>query len=177
MGPALGIVFGPPKSLKSFLLMDIGLHIAADRPYCGRAVQGGAVVYVTSEGIRGVKRRLIAMRRAMGIEGQGRPFVLVSTMPNLGAGEGDRIALQEKISATLKAEGITVPVRMIALDTMRRAMPGKSENEQKDVSIVVDNCEALGIHFGSWSGWRIIRRVPITSADPDQTPSTRPPIS
>jgi hypothetical protein len=146
MGPALGVVFGPPKSLKSFLLTHIGLHIAADQPFCGRAVQGGAVVYVTSEGIRGVRRRLIAARRALDIEGRKVPFALVSTMPNLGAGEGDRIALQNAIADRLQAIG--APVRMIILDTFRRAMPGKSENEQKDVSIVVDNCEALARAFG-----------------------------
>jgi len=146
MGPALGVVFGPPKSLKSFLLKHIALLIAAGRPFCGRAVQGGAVVYVTSEGIRGVRRRLIAARRAMGIEGQSVPFALVSTMPNLGAGETDRGALQKAIFDTLQS--IEAPLRMIVIDTLRRAMPGKSENEQKDVSIVVNNCEALARAFG-----------------------------
>jgi hypothetical protein len=145
MGPALGVTYGPPKSLKSFLLTHVGLHIADDRPYCGRVVQGGAVVYVTSEGIRGVRRRLIAARRAMDIEGRNVPFALVSTMPNLGAGEADRAALQQAISDALLS--IAAPLRMIAIDTMRRAMPGKSENEQKDVSIVVDNCEALARAF------------------------------
>jgi hypothetical protein len=146
VGPALGVVFGPPKSLKSFLLTHVGLHIAADRPFCGRDVQGGAVAYVTSEGVKGVRRRLIAARRAMGIEGQGVPFALVPTMPNLGAGEADRAALQKAISEGLQNVG--VPVRLIVIDTLRRAMPGKSENEQKDVSIVVDNCEALARAFG-----------------------------
>ena len=148
MGPALGVVFGPPKSLKSFLLKHVGLHIANLRPYCGRTVQGGAVAYVTSEGIRGVKRRLIAARRAMGIEGRNVPFALVSTMPNLGAGEGDRAALQQAISDTFAEKNITVPLRLIVIDTLRRSMPGKSENEQKDVSIVLDNCEASARAFG-----------------------------
>jgi hypothetical protein len=148
MGPALGVVFGPPKSLKSFLLKYVGLHIADFRPFCGRTVQGGAVVYVTSEGIRGVKRRLIAARRAMDIEGRNVPFALVSTMPNLGAGEGDRAALQQVISDKLAAENVTAPLQVIIIDTLRRSMPGKSENEQKDVSIVVDNCEALARAFG-----------------------------
>jgi hypothetical protein len=146
MGPALGVVFGPPKSLKSFLLKHVGLHVADSRSFCGRTVQGGAVVYVTSEGIRGVKRRLIAARRAMDIEGRNVPFALVPTMPNLGAGEADRAVLQEAIAEALANVG--VPLRLIVIDTLRRAMPGKSENEQKDVSIVVDNCEALARAFG-----------------------------
>lgn len=145
MGPALGVTYGPPKSLKSFLLIHVGLHIADNRPYCGRPVQGGAVMYVTSEGILRVRHRLIAARRAMGIEGRNVPFALVSTMPNLGAGEADRADLQQAISDVMRS--IEVPLRMIVIDTMRRAMPGKSENKQEDVSIVIDNCEALARAF------------------------------
>ena len=146
MGPALAIAFGPPKSFKSFLLTDVGLHIAAGREYCGRAVQGGAVIYVTSEGIRGVRRRLVASRRAKGIEGKKMPFALIPAMPNLGTGETDRIELQNEITRNLAKFG-GAPLRMIVIDTMRRAMPGKSENEQKDISILVDNCEALARAF------------------------------
>lgn len=146
MGPALGVVFGPPKSLKSFLLNNIGMHIADNRAFCGRAVQGGGVIIVTSEGIRGVRRRMVAERRALGIEGRGIPFALVAAMPNLGAGPDDRVALQKEIAAAII--GLGVPLRLIVIDTMRRAMPGKSENEQRDVSVVVDNCEALSTAFG-----------------------------
>ena len=67
-------------------------------------------------------------------------------MPNLGAGEADRVAMQKAIAEALKDIG--APLRLIVVDTLRRAMPGKSENEQKDVSIVVDNCEALARAFG-----------------------------
>ena len=148
MGPALGVVFGPPKALKSFLVTNAGLHIAAGREYYGRAVQGGAVAYVTCEGTTGVKRRCVAARQAMGIEGRKVAFFAIYTMPNLGAGSGDRAALQQAISEALAERKVTAPLRLIVIDTMRRAMPGKSENEQKDVSIVLDNCETLAAHFG-----------------------------
>ena len=42
---------------------------------------------------------------------------------------------------------LTVPVRAIVIDTMRRAIPGKSENDQKDVSAFVANCDTLAKHF------------------------------
>jgi hypothetical protein len=60
-GPALHVVYGPPKSFKSFLLQHIYLHIAAGLYYADHKVLQGAVVYVTNEGVRGVKRRLVAM--------------------------------------------------------------------------------------------------------------------
>jgi hypothetical protein len=145
MGPALGVGYGPPKSLKSFLLIHAGLHVASNIPYCGRDVQAGAVVYVTSEGVNGARRRLIAQRRALDLEGKRVPFFLVAAMPNLGAGPRDREELQQKIAD--KLAGLSIPLRMIVIDTMRRAMPGKSENKQEDVSIIVDNCEALASAF------------------------------
>jgi hypothetical protein len=145
MGPALGVGYGPPKSLKSFLLMHALLHVAGNIPYCGRDVQAGAVVYVTSEGVSGARRRLVGARRALGLEGKRVPFFLVPAMPNLGAGPQDREELRRKIAQTL--EGLGVPLRAILLDTMRRAMPGKSENKPEDVSVVVDNCEALARAF------------------------------
>jgi hypothetical protein len=144
MGPALGVVYGPPKSLKSFFATHAGLHIAGNLLYCGREVQSGAVAYVTSEGTRGARRRLVAARRTLGLEGKGVPFFFVPAMPNLGAGAADREELQRKIWARIK-DG--VPLRMLVIDTMRRAMPGKSENKQEDISIIVENCEALAREF------------------------------
>jgi hypothetical protein len=48
------------------------MHVAMGKSYGGRTVQQGAVVYVTSEGVKGVKRRLIAMRRHHGTLRAGR---------------------------------------------------------------------------------------------------------
>ena len=103
------------------------------------------MVIVTSEGVRGVKRRLVAHRRALGLEGKRTPFFLVTVMPNLGAGPDDRAALEKAIKATLKDFG--VPVRLIVIDTLRRATPGKSENKTEDMSIFVENCETLARAF------------------------------
>jgi AAA domain len=82
-GPSFGEIPAPPKSLKSFFLADLLMHIAIDIPYAGRKVQHGAVIYITSEGVQGVKRRLVAMRRYHGVEGKRIPFALVPVMPNL----------------------------------------------------------------------------------------------
>jgi hypothetical protein len=46
-GPALGVIFGQPKTGKTFLVADLFLHVALGKTYCGCAVRQGAVVYVT----------------------------------------------------------------------------------------------------------------------------------
>jgi AAA domain len=145
-GPSLGETAAPPKSLKSFFLKDLGLHIAAGKPYRGRDVLQGAVIYITSEGVRGVKRRLVAMRRHHGVEGKKIPFALIPTMPNLGTGTADLEVLIAAITTATK-DFVNVPVRMIVIDTLRRATPGKNENDAKDMSVFLDNCNTLAVTF------------------------------
>jgi hypothetical protein len=144
-GPCFGVVFGPPGSLKTFVLTDAFLHIARGKEYCGRKVEKKAVIYVTSEAVVGVKRRLIAMRRYHKIEGEYVPFGIVDVMPNLGTGTTDRDELIKAIEQ--KLAGQKLEIGAIAIDTLRRAIPGKSENDQKDMSIFIENCEAVGRHF------------------------------
>jgi hypothetical protein len=145
IGPAFGLTAGAPKSLKSFFLMDIGLHVAAGLPYLGRKVQQGAVVYITSEGVRGVKRRLVAIRRHLGIEGKRVPFMLIPVMPNLGTGTADRAQLIANIDTALKP--LQLPLAMAIIDTVRRATPGKDENSAKDMGPYIDNTDAIAKHF------------------------------
>jgi len=49
--------------------------VARGAPYAGRETMQGAVIYLTGEGVSGFKRRPVAMRRHLGIEGQGRTLV------------------------------------------------------------------------------------------------------
>jgi AAA domain/CHC2 zinc finger len=146
-GPALGEVAGKPKSLKSFALKDKFLHIAIGKSYGGRKVQQGAAIYITSEGVRGVKRRAIAMRRHHDVEGKDIPFALIPVMPNLGTDENDLKILIEKIEDGLKKQKIESPLRIIGIDTLRKATPGKDENSAKDMSTLIANVMALSEKF------------------------------
>jgi hypothetical protein len=153
-GPSFGEIPAPPKSLKSFFVTDLWMHISIGKSYAGRQVQQGVTVYVTSEGLQGVNRRLVAMRRYHGVEGKKIPFILVPVMPNLGAGDGDRKQLINDIRAAIAEAGLPadVPVRAIAIDTLRRATSGKSENDAKDMSIFIANCEAIAVAFKCFVG-------------------------
>jgi hypothetical protein len=141
-GPSLGMCFGWPKSLKSFGLMDAMLHIAIDRDYGGKRVQQGGVIYVTSEAVRGAERRLIAMRQHLQIPREKFvPFGLIGVVPNLGAGPDDAKQLIEDIGR--ETERMKCSVSVIAIDTLRRAMPGRDENLPKDLGTVIGNCELI----------------------------------
>jgi AAA domain len=125
--------------------MHAGLHVAANLAYAGREVLQGAVVYVTSEGVSGVKRRLVAMRQQLNLTGRGVPFYLVPAMPNLGTGNSGAKELSAVIRAAVPAN---VKVQWCLIDTVRRATPGKDENSTKEMSQFIENCGAISEEFG-----------------------------
>ena len=57
---ALGVLYGPPDSYKSFVALDIALHVANGKPWHGRPVRQGNVLYVLGEGSTAFGRRVRA---------------------------------------------------------------------------------------------------------------------
>ena len=54
------LLFGESETLKSFLAVDIGLHVAAGIDWCGQPVKQGPVFYINGEGRGGFNRRVKA---------------------------------------------------------------------------------------------------------------------
>ena len=59
----IGVVYAPLKAHKTFTVFDMAMHVALGRPYRGRTVQYGAVVYNVFEGQHGFLKRAVAYRR------------------------------------------------------------------------------------------------------------------
>jgi hypothetical protein len=144
-GPGLSAIVGRPKSLKSFLAMHRGLHIAGGLPYYGREVRQGPAIYITNEGLQGVRQRLVAMKLDLKLEHKNTPFVLIQEMPNLGICPGDYLILKERIDRICQRTG-AAPA-LVDIDTLRRAMPGKDESSSKDMGVLIDNCGKLTQDF------------------------------
>src|SRR5437764_13404627 len=54
--------YGMPGTAKSALASDLGAHVAAGKPWFGRRVSQGAVLYIAAERAALVKRRMAAWR-------------------------------------------------------------------------------------------------------------------
>ncbi|MEM5373529.1 AAA family ATPase, partial [Paraburkholderia azotifigens] len=52
------VIFGPPGSCKSFIALDMALCVASGIDWHGHPVKQGKVVYVASEGARGMHQRV-----------------------------------------------------------------------------------------------------------------------
>jgi AAA domain len=79
----LVVVWGPPKCGKSFWTFDLMMHVAIGRPYRGRKVQQGGVLYLALEGGSGFANRVEAWRRrnlADRKTSTGVPFMITRAM-------------------------------------------------------------------------------------------------
>lgn len=137
------IPYGPPKAGKTFVVLSMALHIAANKPWMGREVAGGGVVYVAGEGVGGLSIRIRAMREAYGI-GSNVPFWVVPRAVSFRDPKAVA-ALVEAIKVTVLDE----PISLVVLDTLARAMPGVDENSAEEVGIVIAGCDELKFTLGA----------------------------
>jgi AAA domain-containing protein len=128
---SLVVPYGPPKAGKTFVILSLGLHIAAGREWFGHPVQQGAVVYIAGEGTGGLSMRLRAMQQHYQI-GDEAPFWVIPKAVNFRV-PADVNALEATIRATVG----NVPVRLVVIDTLARAMPGADENSAQEVGAVI----------------------------------------
>ncbi len=139
----LHVLYGAPGSGKSFLALSAALHVAAGKPWGGRPVRKGGVVYVAAEGGRGFRKRVVAARTDLGDLGDVR-FALVTTAPNLSRG-GDTTDLIEEIEAQTRRLGWRPA--LVVIDTLSRSVEDMNESSSQEVMAFVKNAERIGEHF------------------------------
>jgi hypothetical protein len=121
----LAVIWGPPKSGKSFWCMDLLLHVALNWEYRGRKVQQADVIYVALEGRAGLPARIEAFKKRH--EVNGGPFYLLQRPLNLAADVGALIA-------DIKAQGVNPGI--VCLDTLNRSLVG-SESKDEDMAAYI----------------------------------------
>jgi RecA-family ATPase len=135
----LGLIYGKPRSLKSLILLHTAHHVILGRPWAGKRVEKGKVVYIAAEGALGMRKRIAAYRAKYKIP-RG-DFALISVAPSFGTGDGDLHAL---ISAV---ESSGIKPAMIAVDTVAKSI-GTAEENGTGMAAFVCNAEKLWQHFG-----------------------------
>lgn len=136
-------LIGHPGCGKSFLALDIALHIAADRAWFGRKVKSGLVIYLAAEGQRGQMNRVDAWKRHHGIEDE-LAFALIPVALNLRDKKADVPNLIRTIELAIEASGLELAALII--DTLDRTFGGGDENGE-DMGEYVTNSQAIRAHF------------------------------
>lgn len=133
------IMYGPPGCGKTFIALDIALHIAHDLAWQRQQVQRpGSVVYMVAEGLYGIGKRCKAWHKYHNLETTSKLFVVPFHTVTLWKDE----TIQE-LHKTLKKVCETSPISLIIVDTLSRAMSGLEENSSKDAIVFLQQMENI----------------------------------
>ena len=138
----LVVLYGESDSYKSFLTLDLGLHIAAGKDWHGRQVMQGPVVYLAGEGHAGLRRRL----RAWTIKHQPSgplPFLMSRTAADLILPEGAE-AVVKAVNTVAEEHGDPL---LIVVDTLDRNFGPGNENSTEDMRLFVAAVDNLKARF------------------------------
>lgn len=138
--PARGIgqVFGEPNVGKSFLLIDIAMHLASGTPWLGKKTKKVCVLYIAAEGLGGLSGRMLAWTRRHGIVPDllfVRPYSAQLTV------QGAAAALAEKIA------GLPISPKLVILDTLAANFGPGNENDAQDMATAMNGLRYLA---GDW---------------------------
>ena len=142
---ALSVMFGPSGCGKTFFALDLAAHVALGRPWRGRAVLQGAVVYVAPEGGHGIQERLMAFSCQHGIDPKGVPLYVIPEPIDLCHSETDVDLLMNHLGDLLSDQ----PVRLLIIDTVSRALAGGNENSSDHMGAFIKRCDKLRANTGA----------------------------
>lgn len=132
--------YGASGSYKSFLAVSWGCHIATGKPWAGKPVTQGAVIYVVGEGGIGVPRRIRAWEETLN-GGSAIDSLYRVDCPIFPASPE---SVQQVIKAANDVKAATgMPVRLIILDTLARCFGGSDENAAKDMGAFIQGCDYI----------------------------------
>jgi hypothetical protein len=148
---SMTLVYGPPKSGKSFLTTDLLVSIAAgdDHWMDHGIVQTGPVVYVTCEGHAGFWKRLqaIAVHRWGSADEFPDKFVLATGRPTLiGISPKTGAALplpQDVLSAVERCEKTLRAPIVVAIDTVFRSFGGGNVNSSDHMNAYIEAVQRI----------------------------------
>lgn len=129
------VVYGASNSGKTFWVTDLCLHVAAALRWNDRRVEMGGVIYCVLEGTLGFRNRVAAWKAAQCLEDHALPFAAIPVGLNLRAPSDDAAALVDAVKAA--AIEMKMPVRLVVIDTLSRALAGGNENAPEDMGALV----------------------------------------
>lgn len=145
---SVGFLYSPSGLGKTFLALHAGSKIAGGTPFLGRPTTRGAVLYVALEGGGRIGRRLRAA-----ISGYELPPRTVARLLKgivLGRASEADVGVATIIEAAKQLAKIAdIPVRLIVIDTLAKALAGDDENEAAAISAVISQSTKIAVHTGA----------------------------
>jgi hypothetical protein len=152
---ALTVIHGKEGTSKSFLGLDWSLSVASGRPWFGRAVKRGPVLYVAAEGSRGLAKRVNVWKQERSISFDdfvGVHFIaqqVVLVRKSLGqANHRDAHRIIATWKAALKEAALKEFPALVVVDTVARSMVNANEDSAQDMGSFVDAVDRIRRELG-----------------------------
>lgn len=137
----LAFIYGEPASGKTFLALDMAMHIAQGYAWNTHKTKPGKVLYVAAEDANGVRKRVQAYQAYHGAGNDYSGILFISDAPQL-LQEKDR----KELWAQVKSCG---PLDVVILDTLAASTSGIDENSSKEFGPVLHYCKQLSKRTGA----------------------------
>jgi len=148
---AMSVTYGPSNCGKTFFMADLALHVALGLEWRGREVERAGVIYCAMEGAHGIANRVAAFALTCGLAGQEIPFAIIPVALNLLDPNADTSRLIDAIKEA--AARMAIPVGLVVMDTLSRAMAGGNENSPEDMGALVANSDRIRQATGAHVAW------------------------
>lgn len=136
---SMTVIYGDSNTGKSFLMLDMAAHLVTGRPWFGRRIRQGAVVYLAAESPRSImdRSRAIEMHTGVSLE-----HLFITTCPiDLFDPNGSTMAVVETVRHIQRTHGVEVV--LIVIDTLARAMGAGDENKTQDMGVLVKHSDLI----------------------------------
>jgi hypothetical protein len=134
----LGVIYGRPGCGKSFVVLDLGMRIAANKTWHGARVEQRTVAYVASEaGSSGTNRIVAWQQDHPGCRSQLRMTTATLDLRSTRNHADALIAELQRWKAAGREVGLVI------IDTLNRAMAGGDENSSQDMGAFIANCDYI----------------------------------
>lgn len=138
-GGEFSCFWGMPGCGKSVIVGDAAFHVAAGRPWHGKAVRKGLVVFVAAERADLTKRRFAALRKRYGA--REAPLAVIKGRLDLTSSADDARAIIEAVRGLEEKTGEACV--WLIVDTIARTFGAGDENKQSDMGAYVQACDLM----------------------------------
>jgi len=123
---SMGMLFGPSGAFKSFVALDLCLHLVHGMDWAGKRTKGGPVVYMAAEGGSGLAKRVTAWHEHNGMAEVPDAFQYCR-VPLLMSDPSEVASLRAAITA------LPIEPCLVVVDTLSQTYNG-DENSASDVA-------------------------------------------
>lgn len=134
---SLALLYGPSGTYKTFLGLDLALHVATGTWWHQNEVaRPGRVLYVIAEGVSGIGARLDAWQQHHRLYDLER-YAPISWLPRA-------VNLTDRMEVAAFADiASRIEPDLVVFDTLARCSIGAEENSARDMGILVDHLDAI----------------------------------